>query len=677
MFERRLKILLWTMAVLAAVVVARLVHLQVLRADVYREEARKALLCEVRVLPAMRGRILDRAGYVVAEDRPCWDVCVPYGILAGEPGYLDALAGQLKKESTAPRQAAVTPADVEQLRNRISAMWPAIAEFTGARLDELADRRERIVRRVRRIKQAIREKDGFTRRIAEERLAHPVVRGLDQATQVRARIGLAPFPWVRIVHSNTRWYAPEPAMAHLLGQLAETDDVFARETGTDSSGGIRGVERLAESRLRGTPGWTQEYRDGSQAAPPTLPRDGSDVRLTIDALLQRRIFDRLADETKRYPFCTGASAVVIDVTSREALAVVSFPSYPPDSDARERQSLAAERKTMPLVFRAVGMNYPPGSIVKPLVLAGALSDGDITSATVFHCTGRLFPEIDAFRCAGIHGEISAVDAIAHSCNVYFFRVGELMGVARLSRWYDAAGFGRPSGTGLMEEIGGRIPRDTGRGAARNMAIGQGQVEITPIQAANMMATVASGEHREVTLLADEDRPRPATPLGVAAVHWATVRRGMYDVVNELGGTAYGKVQPPPEPWVLLGKTGSAEGWARELERLYVIEWSDGRREEYVAPDDAELQRRLAGKGEFRIAGRRAYRRWPPEDQIETHAWFAGYLLDRNDFARLGEKPRRALAFAVVLEYAGHGGAVAGPVAGDIARLLLEVWPERS
>jgi penicillin-binding protein 2 len=603
-------------------------------------------------------------------------VCVPYGILAGEPDYLDALAEQIKKDAAPSRRAVATSADVEQLRNRISAMWPAIAEATGARLDELAERRERIVRRVRLIKQAIREKDGFNRRIAQERLAHPVVRGLDLAAKVHAEIALAPFTWVRVTDGTTRWYAPEPPMAHVLGRLAEKDDVFFREASVDPGSGVRGSELLAEARLHGTPGWVQEDIDGREVAPPEPPRDGEDVRLTIDAMLQRRIFERLEKETEQYPLCTGASAVVLDVTSREALALVSFPSYMPDADFKQRRALATERKTLPLAFRAVAMNYPPGSIVKPLVLAAALTDGVVTPETLLHCTGRLLPDVDAFRCAGIHGDISAIDAIAHSCNMYFFRVGEAMGVPRLGRWFELAGFGNPSGTGLAEEIRGQLPIKANPGDARNTAIGQGEVEVTPIQTANMIATIASGEYRAITLLADDPRERRAALLGVPPAHWAVVRRGMHDVVNEPGGTAYGKVQQPPEPWVLLGKTGSAQSWPRELERLYVVEWPDGRREELVAPDDAELERRLAGKGEFKIAGKGAYRRWPPEDQMETHAWFAGYIIDRADLSRLGAAPRRAVAIVILLEYAGHGGDVAGPVAGDIARMVLEVWPER-
>jgi penicillin-binding protein 2 len=677
-FERRLKILLWAMAVLAVGLVARLVQLQVIRADVYQDEARKMLLRPIRLVPCVRGRILDRAGSVLAEDRPCWDVCVPYGILAGEPDYLAALAGQLRA-SEPGKPGRVTSADLEQLRNRISAMWPAIAQATGTGLDELAERREVIVQYVRGIREAVRQKHGVDRRIAEERLDYPMVRGLNHGGMVEARIALSPFPWVQIVASTKRQYAPEVSMAHVLGRLEDVDpdDATASEW-PDVLHGIWGAERLGEDRLHGRRGSIREDLGGQEAEPPVEPANGEDIRLTIITPLQKRVYQQLSAAIREYPQCTGASAVVIDVPAREVLAAVDFPSYDPNAGWAARRELEADRKTLPTEFRAVSGLYPPGSIVKPLVLAAALTDRTVTPETQIECRGRLFMDIpNAFRCTAAHGPMAARAAMAHSCNVYFFTVGEWIGVPRLRYWFDLAGFGRHTGTGLREEAVGHLPEKVNRGDARNAAIGQGDLEITPLQAANLMATVASGQFRPVTILRDDPRERPARSLGVAESDWAVVRSGMYAVVNEPGGTAYGRVAPPPAPWVLLGKTGSAEGWRRELDRVYTCEWPDGTREEYVATDAAELKRRLADRGPFTIAGWRANRRWPPEEQaVDTHGWFAGYMIDRDDWARPGREPRRAVAIAVLLEYAGHGGTVAGPVAGEIAQMVLEYWPEK-
>lgn len=678
MFERRLKVLLAVMGLLVLGLVGRLVQLQVLRADMYREEARKILLRPIRLLPCVRGRIIDRAGNVLAEDLPCWDICVPYGILAGDPDYLAALAEQLKTAQPG-RNGRVTAADLDQLRSRISAMWPAIAQATGAGLDELAERREQIVKRVHRIKDVVRRKQGLDRRIAEERLNHPVVRGLTHGAMVESRIVLSAFPWVEIVASTQRRYAPEVSMAHVLGRLADagTDEVATREL-ADELCGVSGVERLAEDRLHGSRGSVSEDIEGREVAPPVEVANGEDVRLTISTLLQKGIYDRLATAVREYPLCTGASAVVIDVTTREVLALASFPAYDPNAGPTTRRELFADRKTLPLKFRAVGEFYPPGSIVKPLVLAGALTDRTVRPDTVIECRGRLFANLpNAYRCTAAHGPMEARAAIAHSCNVYFYTVGEMMGVPRLRYWFDLGGFGRLTGSGLSDEGAGRLPERVNKGDARNAAIGQGALEITPLQAANLMATVATGQYRDVTILRDDPRERPVRSLGVSEADWAVVHSGMYAVVNEVGGTAYGHVAPPPEPWVLLGKTGSAEGWRRELDRLYTCEWPDGTREEFVATDLDGLKKLLGNRGAPKEIHWRSNRRWPPEDQEpQTHGWFAGYMIDRSDLAHPGCPPGRGVAIAVLLEYAGHGGTVAGPVAGEIARMVLDYWPEK-
>ncbi len=676
MFDRRLKILLWILGGLACGLLARLVQLQVLRADIYREEARNALLRPIRILPCVRGRILDRRGRILAQNEPCWDVCVPYGILAGEADYITALAEQLS--SSPKRRSRVSEADVERLRSRISEMWPAIAAATGVGLDELAEQRERIVQRVQRIKQVVREKQGLDRRIAEERASHPVVRGLGGTAAVEARNALSAFPWVRVVASTQRRYLENPSIAHLVGRLADTgpDDVFAQEA-AGTLHGVSGIERMAEDWLRGTPGTIAEDIDGRPVSAPVDPVDGSDVQLAIDAALNQRIHDHLARAVSQYPLCTGGAAVVVDIASREVLAAVTCPSYSPNADPAERNRLRADRKNLPLRFRAVGELYPPGSTVKPLVAAAALSDAVVTPDSQVECRGRLFPDVEAFRCTVSHGPMAMIDAITHSCNVYFYTLGEMIGVPRLRTWYDAVGFGFTGGTGLPEDVAGKLPVRANKGDARNVAIGQGELAVSPLHIANLMATIATGDYRPATVIHNDTRPRPNRSLGIAPSAWAVVRTGMHNVVNEPGGTAYGKMETPPEPWVLLGKTGSAQGWPRELDRVYTCEWPDGRREEIVSTDGTQLRRFLADRGPFKIVGYRANNRWPPDGrEAETHGWFAGYLIDRDDFSRIGEPPRRGVAFAVVLEYAGHGGAVAAPVASEITEALLEVWPEK-
>jgi penicillin-binding protein 2 len=665
MFERRLKVLLALIGVAAIVVVARLVQLQVVRATEYDEQAREVTLRPPRALPCIRGRILDRNGTVLASDQPCWNVCVPYGLLAHDAPAMERLA------------AEYTDDDVDVLRGRVRAMWPAIAAVTGAEPADINERCRRIVGRARRVRAYLARKTGIDKPIREEYLSHPVVTGLSHAAAVQARIDLAAFPWVTVTDGDERAYVTAPSFGHLLGRLDNVgpDAVFAQDL-TDELRGVAGLEWLFEDTLRGTQGRIQEDIEGKPIGDPIAPVNGSDVHVTIDAQLQERIYDRLAQAVAANSVCTGGAVVVLDARSREALALVSYPGYAPNPTYSQRKNLEAQRKTLPLAFRAVGMPYPPGSTVKPLVLAAALTERAIAPDHVLICNGYLFPGLEKFRCTGIHGPIAASSAIARSCNIYFYKVGERLGIPRLRPWLEAAGLGSKPGTGLLDETGGRLPPlDDNRAAARNVAVGQGQLEVTPLQAANMMACLATGEFREVTLLANDPRDRPPAPLGVSPSHWRVVREGMYRVVNERGGTAYGRVAPPSGPWIVFGKTGSAQGWQRTLDRVYFVDWPDGRREEFIATDDAELERRLADRGPYEVAGWRSNRKWPEHNSMDTtHAWFIGYVADKEARRRLARTPDHALAIAVVLEYAGAGGRVAGPLASDVIEMALEVWP---
>lgn len=678
MFERRLKVLLWILATVALVLVGRLVHIQVINADVYRAAARDALRRPPIAVACTRGRILDRTGStVLAEDRPCWDVCVPYRILAGDRADRAALAAELIA-ADGPRAGRPSESEIDALERRIDATWAAIAEATGTPLYEVADRRERIVLRVRRIRETLREKGGLDHAIAEEQRAHPVVRGLDHAAKIRAEVALADFPWVRITDSTQRWYCPDVSLAHVLGRLEDpgVDDVFTQPLSPDLRG-VAGVERLAEDRLRGTRGRVYEDIEGFEVAPPVPARDGEDVRLTIDPALQRAVYDRLAVAVNDNTIRAGAAAVVLDVATREILALVSYPAFDPNPSPAERRLLHMDRQTLPMRFRAVSEPYPPGSTVKPVILAAALTQGVVAADTTVECVGRLLPENEhAFRCLGIHGPIAANAAIAHSCNVYFYTMGERLGATRERQWLEEFGFGRTTGTGLVEEQPGRLPTDRSVGAARNVAIGQGELEVTPLQAANMIATLAEGLWRPTTLLAGDAAQRPAHPLPVPPDVWRVVRESLYSVVNEPGGTAYGKMLPMPAGWVLIGKTGSATGWARELERLYVCEWPDGVQETYIATDGAELRRRLAGRPPFKIVRQESFRVWPATEQKESHAWFVGCIVPSRAAADWSRPLRPAVAISVVIEFAGHGGAVAAPAAGDIAHRVLETWPAR-
>lgn len=671
MFERRLKILLILFAVPAAGILLRLVHMQVVRAGHYRLASERMLRGQTRDFPCLRGEIQDHEGRRLAFDAPSWNICVRYEVMAGDARSLRSLGRKLD-----------LPRD-EPTRAQVEASWAAISRLTGTPMEELERRQQLIRRRVMRIKESVSNAQGIEVLIEDEVIAHPVVRNLDQNQQATARVVLAAYPWVEVVGSHRRQYAGGESLGHLLGYLNEVDaediqndpqadNKLARYKSGDLHGAA-GVERLAEYRLRGLRGLQQEDIEG-RPLNAIEPVNGRHFRLTIDLPLQQLIYEKLKAAVAANPPSTGASVVVLDIPSREVLALVSYPGFDPNLSPAERQPLAADAMHRPLKFRAVAEHYPPGSIVKPVVLAGAWTDRKVGPETRIFCEGQLNPNPPHFKCIAHHGDIDPWSAIQRSCNIFFYRVGEELQVPRLSYWLGEAGLGRPSGIGLVEEVSGALPKVGNRGEARFTAIGQQNVRATPLQMANQVATIASGVWRPVTLWADDPRPRPAVKFPATPEALRVVREGMYRAVNEPHGTAYEHIHlENTGELVLLGKTGSAETQVGAIvERIFVCRFPDGSEDELVAANEVDLVRRYPQTRGATIVQRRTFRYWPTEEMDPTHAWFAGYLTSRDRYLESSAGGRLNVALIVLIEFGGRGGGVAAPVAGDIVQAMLEM-----
>jgi len=284
--------------------------------------------------------------------------------------------------------------------------------------------------------------------------------------------------------------------------------------------------------------------------------------------------------------------------------------------------------------------------------------------------------------AGQDGE----SAVRNSCNIYFFQVGQKLGPQRLCEWFARFGLGRPTGTGLIEEADGIVPDEAwlSRAAGRrhqsadawNFAIGQGEVTITPLQAANVTAAIASGQWAPARLAYDDsghafgDPLAPPTTFDEAALR--VLRRGMWRVVNERGGTAARYASLDRHDYDLCGKTGSAQTPPRPVAYRYTFEWPDGRRESAVAYLEEDARTAVAPDTAVRCVGRHVVDRYPRLDEGErlpSHAWFIGYTQPAT--TPRGERPSgRVYAIAVIIEFGGSGGTVAGPIAKNIAEYLL-------
>ncbi|MFQ5430031.1 MAG: penicillin-binding transpeptidase domain-containing protein [Phycisphaerae bacterium] len=702
MFERRLRIVLMIPIFCGLILVWRLFQLQVVRGERYQRLADEALLAPRRFLPPLRGRILDRHGRVLVSDEPVHDVTVYYGALCMRDAYVQKLAINLRRRDHHWRAASSAALEAE-VRRRIHTMWTTLARISGIPLRELRRRRDAICDSVERLRRHIwqaRRRKGFDEpfrhlHLVDEGWYYPILRNCSPEVRTRLELSLASLPFVRIEPSVRRvWCDDAEPLCHLIGRLGEVsaerietdplkEDPLGRYRAGDQAG-VSGVEWLGERMLRGRRGFEERTLDGEiKATQP--PVDGRDVRLTIDFDLQRRVAalleSALAEEEQR----TGAACVVLDVQTREILALVSVPTYSLTEFQQDYESLRDDAKHRPLLFRAVGEEYQPGSIMKPVAMLAGFHYGLVDPQAQVFCDGSFIPGSSKWHCwtywrglAG-HGYISAEEAIMHSCNVYFYGLGQRLQAGRLTDFYRDFIYGpvvdarQWKGTGLREERRGLIPsprmmrerwhRGFRPADGRNYAIGQGEIQITPLQAANIFATLATGVYRDPTIIANDGAARPEWVIPhVPDEAWRLARRGVDRVVNEVGGTAYHYARM--DDLEICGKTGSAQCVSRAVLSKYTFDLGDDRTGTVAAPTVERAREMLDLPQSARCLKRKVLERWPPDRPEKkgppTHAWFAGFAPYR--------RPR--IALAVIIEHGGSGGRAAGPIGRAIFETLL-------
>lgn len=774
MFERRLKVVLIVFLAGWVIVTLRLFQLQVVQADFYRAEAQRRLIKYEKTLEPMRGRILDRNGRVLASDEPKWAIAIHYRMLEpDDDSYYGQLADELLEDSKLLERHArnllrlkgVTATDqnliddlIVYLRQEVNAQWvaseiEAFWQLLSTRSpdqsrEDLRTRAVDITDMIGRWKaalvtrEALGEEEAARPQIREETQCHPIITELDRQERIDAQSRLRQrFAWlfdlgaVEVADLSEREYHQAECLAHVVGHLREvtSDDIaespYHKPDQPNDLGGYRnrdmkgesGVELMREQPLRGRRGSLTVYRD---ERPPLRiePVNGKDITLTIDYAMQSAIYELLDRTVSKLSEVPGGSVVVLDIPTREVLALVSYPSYDPNTYRSDYPELSRDLRTFPLHFRAVSRQHEPGSIVKPLTIVAAHSAGLIDEQTRFDCQGRLDPNMTKFRCwvpanaseSIHHGLINSEQAIKGSCNVFCFHLGDLFwkqlggaeGLQRMSKWMDRLGLGRTTGIGLREEKYGIAPSpyylwDQKRRPAqpsdpRNYAIGQGEMQVTPLQAANLVATYASGLHGPVRLLKHEQNTPPKS-LPVEDSVWRIIRRGMYQVVNVRGGTAtqYAKLEQPL-PYVLCGKSGSAQTTRWITDYLVTYRDGDGERSETVPantesfahdefvrqmmPEEKVPRDQAAGiRKELRksIIQAEPVAYWPKEeskDRQHSHAWFVAFLQPKGADGQPDWNAQARIAIAVLLEFGGSGGRSSGPVCRDVAEMIINDFP---
>ncbi len=478
-----------------------------------------------RLTAPQRGRVLDRAGAVLAGSRSNWRAL-------------------LTAEQTD---------DVNRTLDAFSQVVP-LADHERARIDRELRRRRRF------IPVTVRE-------------------FLSWEDMARIEANAPDLPGILVDVGTTRIYPEGPALAHVVGYVAPPSEADMGDEPMLGLPGVRvgraGMERAHDAALRGRAGAVQLEVNAVGRVIRELDRQegvaGQDLGLTIDAGLQNAVLKRLGDES--------ASAVLMDCRNGEVLAMTTTPSFDPalfNSGVSQAQWVEWTRnRRAPLINKATAGLYSPGSTFKMAVGAAGLESGAITPGDRISCPGFLDLGDTRFHCwsKSGHGALDLRGALKHSCDVFFYEVARRTGIDRVAATATRFGIGADleldlpgARTGLMPTRAWRI----GQGKAWNIGdtiscgIGQGYVQTTPLALCTYVSRLAGGRMVRPHLtrsLGGVQQPggtaEEYAPLELPERYLRLLRDGMFAVVNEAGGTAPAARLPLPGVQ-MAGKTGSTQ-----------------------------------------------------------------------------------------------------------------------
>ncbi|MDY0009305.1 MAG: penicillin-binding protein 2 [Bdellovibrionales bacterium] len=522
-FSRRALLVGAGQAALFAALAGRLGFLQVIEQEKFQMLSDRNRI-SMRLVPAGRGEIMDRFG-------------VPL-----------AINTQNFRAFIVPEQTD----DVEKTLDKLARLIPVTEE----------DKQEVLVQMARHRR--------FTPLLVKENLTW------DDMAQVE--LNLPDLPGVSIDEGEIRSYPFGPATSHIIGYVGRVSKAELTDDPVMSLPGFRigknGVEKSFDETLRGAAGQVQaevnvvgrEIRELKR----TDAKQGHRLTLTLDADLQMQCQEMLTRHRS-------ASAVVMDAHNGEVYALCSHPGFDPNLFSRGIpadiwEELLAD-DTHPLTNKAVSGQYPPGSTFKMVTQLAAFEAGISPGMRVF-CPGFYMLGNHKFHCwkQGGHGHVDAVQAMAQSCDCYYYEVGKRIGVDAIAKMARRLGLGERlgfdipnEGPGLMPDRAWKLRRHREQwqqGETLNTSIGQGHVLATPLQLATMTARLVNGGRAVKPLLVrtieDEGSQLKNWPsLGLDPNHLAIVIRGMNAVVNEPRGTALG-ARITEAGYSMGGKTGTAQ-----------------------------------------------------------------------------------------------------------------------
>lgn len=584
---------------------AQLYRLQIAHGDDYAARSVDNFVKKIRV-NADRGMIMDRRGQILVDNRPSFDLFV-------------------------------TPAFCQSCMDEV---LPRLISYLGWDDDQLQHARD--------VVKAGKLSGSFQPALIRVDLSR------DELDVINAhRIDLPGIEVMRVPHRN---YRKGSMLAHLLGYMNEINQEQLERLNNAGASyalgdyvGRRGIESFYESKLRGADGLRKEVVNARGEPIPGLsellagedpiqPTPGNNIVLSIDS--------RLQEEAERvFPGVAGA-VVAVEVKTGFILAMVSRPSFDPNlltgRVSASQMAALVKDPLQPLVFRPVAQHYSPGSTFKPVTALAALKSGVFSPHSTATCAGGYRLGSRVWRCWHHgHGVVDARAALQHSCDTYYYKVADTIGLDPIAAMGSALGLGSLTGIGVVSEVPGimpsteyhnrRTPGGYTKGMALNSAIGQGDDNVTPLQLAMVYASLANGGHvyqpqvvRRIESVdgkaVEELAPKLVRAVEIPAEHQRIVTDALSAVVNEPGGTAYSVRLKDIK---VAGKTGTAQ-----VARLGSVR---------VKKENMDFWER-------------------------DHAWFASFA------------PVEAPEIAVVVlnEHGGHGASDAAPAAMAIIRKHFEL-----
>jgi penicillin-binding protein 2 len=559
----------------------RLWYFQVYKGDIYAERARENVIRQ-QSIHAPRGLIRDRDGRILAENQPAYGLAI------------------IREDSP----------DVEAALRQVS-------QWIG---EDYAKLRKKFEQDKEQVKP-------FARQM--------LVPNLSFAELARIESQLMDWPGLRVVPKPLRTYPQGKILAHVLGYVAQANKKELRQNPELRLGdnvGKQGLEKAFDATLRGKKGLKQlQVNAQGRTLEETVlqePEPGQDLKLSIDLELQKHAWQQLQDHS--------GALIVMNPSQGNILAMVSKPGFNNNhfvhGISSQKWSELLSNPRHPLLNRCLQSTYPPASVFKLVMAAAALDQEAINPQDTAYCPGQYRVGRRVFRCwkKGGHGKVNMKEAIKQSCDVYFYKLGEELGVDKISKFAQEYGFNSCTGIDIPNENKGVIPdrewklRRFGSrwqgGDTINMSIGQGYTQVTPLQIARYVAAMVNGGklYKPQLLLNQEPQLQAQLPLDQGQLE--LLRQAMLATVEEPHGTAWRLRTPGVK---VGGKTGTAQ-----VIRLL---------EKHEDKDQEEIPY-----------------------YFRHHAWMASFA----------EKGQESYVVVALVEHGGMGGSAAGPIVKSIYDYLF-------